>query len=123
MIPEIPSIHSGCPFYDANNYIGFRSAQPKKGGYYIGKKNDYNILVFVLKGEIEFSYNEYLKRLFCEGNLFFIPQNAVMYGSNFGSYVPISLFPISRISIAFAESNWDVPQKSLSPNIKCKQPM
>lgn len=80
MLLETTFIHSDCPFYFAEYYIGFRSVLPKKGDHYIGKKYDYNTLVFLLKGEIEFSYNEYLNRRFRAGDLFFIPQDSEMYG-------------------------------------------
>ena len=73
-------LHNECPYYISEYYIGFRKVTPKKGDYYIGKKYAYNTLVFILDGEIEFSYNEYNCRRFKKGDMVFIPQASHMYG-------------------------------------------
>lgn len=76
---ETTFLHNECKYYISEYYIGFRKVTPKKGDHYIGKKYAYNTLVFVLDGEVEFSYNEYTNR-FQKGDMIFIPQASHMYG-------------------------------------------
>lgn len=78
---ETTFLHSECPYYISEFYVGFRMVTPKKGDYYIGKKYAYNTLVFMLEGEIEFSYNEYIGRRFKKGDMIFIPQASHMFGT------------------------------------------
>lgn len=77
---ETTFLHNECKYYISEYYIGFRKVTPKKGDHYIGHKYAYNTLVFVLEGEVEFSYNEYTNR-FKKGDMIFIPQASYMYGT------------------------------------------
>lgn len=76
---ETTFLHNECPYYFTDNYIGFRIVSPKKGDYYLNKKYAYNTLVFILEGEVEFSYNEYIGKRFKKGDMMFIPQASHMY--------------------------------------------
>ena len=77
---EAAFLHNECSYYISEYYIGFRQLTPRKGDYYIGKKYAYNTLLFILEGEIEFSYNEYIGRRFKKGDMVFVPQASHMYG-------------------------------------------
>lgn len=77
---ETTFLHNECSYYITEYYIGFRHVAPRKGDYYECKRYNYNTLVFMLDGEIEFSYNEYIGRRFMKGDLVFIPHASVMYG-------------------------------------------
>lgn len=77
---ETTFLHNECPYYISEYYIGFRKVTPKQGDYYAEKKYNYNTLVFMLDGEIEFSYNEFVGRRFKKGDMIFIPQASEMYG-------------------------------------------
>lgn len=72
--------NSNCKHYIPDFNIGFKIVTPKQGDHYDGHKFEHHSLVFLLDGEVEFSYNEYLNHRFREGDLFFIPQAAEMYG-------------------------------------------
>lgn len=77
---ETTFLHNECPYYLTDYYIGFRYVEPRKGDFYLNKQYAYNTLVFLLDGEIEFSYNDFLGKRFCKGDLIFIPQASYMYG-------------------------------------------
>lgn len=72
--------HAQCKYYIDEYYIGFRMVSPRKGDMYEGKKFEFHTLVFILEGEVMFSYNEYLNRHFRRGDIFFVPQASDMYG-------------------------------------------
>lgn len=76
---ETSFLHNECPYYISEYYIGFRKVTPKKGDYYIDKKHAYNTLVFILEGEVEFSYNEYIGKRFRKGDMVFIPHASHIY--------------------------------------------
>lgn len=76
---ETPFLHNECSYYISEYYIGFRKVTPRKGDYYIGKKYAYNTLVFMLDGEVEFSYNEYYGKRFKKGDMVFIPHASHIY--------------------------------------------
>ena len=76
---ETPFLHNECPYYISEYYIGFRMVTPKRGDYYIGQKYAYNTLVFMLDGEVEFSYNEYIGKKFKKGDMVFIPHASHIY--------------------------------------------
>lgn len=65
------------PDYD----IGFKIVAPRKGEHYDGRKYEIHTLVFLLNGEIEFSYDDFLNRRFIKGDIFFVPQSVEMYGT------------------------------------------
>ena len=69
-----------CQYYIPNYNIGFKIVTPSKGEVYVGTKKTHNSMVFMLDGEVEFSYNEFLNRNFKKGDLFFVPQSAEMFG-------------------------------------------
>lgn len=54
--------------------IGFKKISSRGGGYYKGVVNSYYNLVFMLKGEAEFSYNNFLERVICEGEILLVPS-------------------------------------------------
>lgn len=72
--------HKHCPHYTPDYDIDFKIVTPKQGDIYEGHKYDNHSLVFLLEGETEFSYNDFLNRRFKPGDLFFIPQASEMYG-------------------------------------------
>lgn len=72
--------NSNCPHYTPDYDIGFKIVTPKQGDIYEGHKYDNHSLVFLLEGETEFSYNDFLNRRFRKGDMFFIPQASEMYG-------------------------------------------
>ena len=76
---ETPFLHNECSYYISEFYIGFRRLSAQRGDYYIGKKYAYNTLVFMLDGEVEFSYNEYVGRRFKKGDMVFIPHASHIY--------------------------------------------
>lgn len=78
---ETTFLHNECSYYITEYYIGFRHVAPHKGDYYASKRYNYNTLVFVLEGEIEFSYNEYVGRRFKKGDLIFIPHASELFGT------------------------------------------
>lgn len=69
-----------CTYYIIDNESGFKLKSPRKGEKYIGSKNKNHSIVFVLSGELEFSYNDYLNRRFRKGDMFFVPRSSDMYG-------------------------------------------
>lgn len=69
-----------CQHYVPNYDIAFKLLEYKQGDQYSGRKFNNHSLVFLLEGEVEFSYNDFLNRRFSKGDLFFIPQAAEMYG-------------------------------------------
>lgn len=71
---------NNCKYYIPDYDIGFKIATPKQGEQYYGHKYDNHNLVFLMEGETEFSYNDFLNRRFVQGDMFFIPQAAEMYG-------------------------------------------
>lgn len=70
-----------CKHYIPNYDVGFKIVSPRKGEHFRGYKYNNHSLVFVLEGEVEFSYNDFLNRRFVKGDLFFLPQAAEMYGT------------------------------------------
>lgn len=70
-----------CQHYISDFEIRFKITTHKQGEIYQGKKFEKHSLVFLLEGEVEFSYNEFLHRRFTQGDLFFIPQSAEMFGT------------------------------------------
>lgn len=74
-------INNNCIHYFSDYNIGFKIVAPKQGEHYDEHKYECHSLVFLLEGEIEFSYNDFINRHFIEGDLFFIPQAAEMYGT------------------------------------------
>ena len=71
---------SPCQHSTRENNSSFKLVSPMKGEQYLGRKYKNHSLVFVLEGEVEFSYNDYLYHHFLKGELFFIPQTAEMHG-------------------------------------------
>lgn len=76
---ETTFLHDKCPNYISDHYIGFRIVTPKKGDYYINKEYTYNTLVFMIEGEVEFSYDEYVGKRFKKGDIMFVPRASHMY--------------------------------------------
>lgn len=72
--------HSKCEFNIKGHTIGFKTMQLKKGDIYKGYKPLYYSIVFIFKGEVEFSYNEYLNKRFVAKDMFLLPQATEMYG-------------------------------------------
>lgn len=72
--------NANCSHYVPDYDIGFKIVTPKQGDVYEGHKYDNHSLVFLLEGETEFSYNDFLNRRFKQGDLFFIPQASEMHG-------------------------------------------
>lgn len=73
--------HEECEHYISEYHIGFRVIQPQKGDAYEGQKFEFHSLVFMLKGEVELSYNEFIGHCFKQGDLFFMPQGSLIYGT------------------------------------------
>lgn len=73
--------NSNCIHFIPDYDIGFIIVTPKRGDHYDGHKYENHSLVFLLEGEVEFSYNDFLHRHFIQGDIFFIPQAAEMFGT------------------------------------------
>lgn len=71
--------HDSCKYNMSDNEIGFRIATPKQGEIYKGTKPKHNSIVFILEGEVEFSYGEYLFQQLGKGDIFLLPQSFEMY--------------------------------------------
>lgn len=71
--------NSNCRHYIPDYNVGFKIVTPKKGEHYEGRKIENHSLIFMLEGEVVFSYNDYLNRHFVKGDIFFVPQAAEMY--------------------------------------------
>ncbi|MGL5228004.1 MAG: helix-turn-helix transcriptional regulator [Bacteroidales bacterium] len=72
--------HGNCVHYVPDFNIGFKIVSPKQGECYNGHNFEHHSLIFLLQGETEFSYNDFLYRQFVQGDLFFVPQAAEMHG-------------------------------------------
>ena len=70
-----------CMYFIPDYDIGFKMVTPKQGDHYYGQRYDNHSLVFLLEGKLEFSYNEFLNKLFVPGDIFFIPQAAEIFGT------------------------------------------
>lgn len=70
-----------CRHYIPDYNVGFKVVTPMCGDHYDGNNFENHTLVFLIEGDIEFSYNDYLNRRFKQGDIFFIPQAAQMYGT------------------------------------------
>lgn len=73
--------NSYCKHYIPDYNVVFKIVTPQKGDHYYGQKDSNNTLVFVLEGEVEFSYDDYINRHFVQGDLFFIPHATEMFGT------------------------------------------
>lgn len=73
--------NSNCIHFIPDYEIGFKIVTPKQGEHYDGHKYDNHSLVFLLEGEVEFSYNDFINRRFVKNDIFFVPQAAEMYGT------------------------------------------
>lgn len=71
---------ANCLHYIPDYNIGFKVVSPVQGELYNGSKFNSHSLVFVLEGEIEFSYDDFLYRRFKAQDLFFVPQSSEMFG-------------------------------------------
>lgn len=74
--------HAECKYHINEYYIGFRMITPRKGDTYAGRKSEFQSLIFLLEGEVEFSYDDFLNHIFRKGDMFFVPQGAHMYGTS-----------------------------------------
>lgn len=72
---------ANCKHYTPEYEIGFKMISPRVGEHYIGHVVDGHSLVFMLEGEVLFSYNDFLDRRFIKGDIFFIPQSAEIFGT------------------------------------------
>lgn len=71
--------HNRCPHYIQDYHIGYQYLTLKKGDSNLDEKHIYNTLIFLLEGEVEFSYNEYLGKRFQKGEMVFIPHASNFY--------------------------------------------
>ena len=69
-----------CQHYTPDYNIGFKIITPHKGERYEGRRFAHHCIVFMLEGEVIFSYNDFLNRHFKKGDLLFLPQSAEMHG-------------------------------------------
>lgn len=76
-----PEEHTSCANYISNSPSGFKLITLKKGE----KTSDdehlhdhYNLIIFVLNGEIEFSCNQYTNRRFTSGELLFVARSTIV---------------------------------------------
>lgn len=70
----------GCPHYTSDYSIGFDVVSPRKGDRYKGQETRSHQLLFVLSGDIDFSYDNFLNRRLRVGQLFLVPQGAEAFG-------------------------------------------
>lgn len=72
--------HAQCRHFISDYHIGFNLLSLEKGE--VSKENDtrYHNIIFVLEGELLFSYDEFLNRRFRKGDIFFVPQASTRYG-------------------------------------------
>lgn len=80
------SIHQPFETADCNNYspdyyIGFRIISQEKGENYIGKNNSYYNLLFMLEGELEFSYDIFIKQHLHKNEILLIPPRTEAYSN------------------------------------------
>lgn len=71
-----------CQHYTPDYNIGFKVITPRKGERYEGRKFAHHCIVFMLEGEVLFSYNDFLNHHFRKGDLLFLPQSAEMHGES-----------------------------------------
>lgn len=69
-----------CQHYTPDYNIGFKIITPRKGERYEGRRFAHHCIVFMLEGEVIFSYNDFLNHHFKKGDLLFLPQSAEMHG-------------------------------------------
>lgn len=73
--------HTSCSNCVSHTRSGFKLLKVKKGEKSSEQISDhYNLLIFVLEGEIEFSCNKYTKRKFIAGEFVFAPQSTIVSG-------------------------------------------
>lgn len=87
-----PPLHiAECDICPDDYIYGFRIVTQQKEEYYTGKSKLYHNIVFLLEGELEFSYDNYLNRHFKGGEFFFVPLGAEMYARAITDTISITL--------------------------------
>lgn len=69
-----------CQYHIHDYHIEFKIIHPQKEERYEGRKFGHNSLIFVMEGEVTFSYNDFLNCHFREGDLLFLPQSSEISG-------------------------------------------
>lgn len=72
--------HSQCKYFISNYQIGFHLLSLPKGEICQNNDSKYHNIVFILDGELLFSYNEFVNRHFQKGDILFIPQTSIRNG-------------------------------------------
>lgn len=82
-----------CDKYNPDYTISFRRIIQQKGEYYTGKNDTYYNIVFILEGELEFSYGSYLKRHVKKGEiLFIVPETEIFAQSIADTLILVLIF-------------------------------
>lgn len=147
MCTSCTSKNRACQYYIQDYNIEFKIINPKKGERYEGRKFPHNSIVFMLEGEVMYSYNDFLNHHFKKGDLLFLPQSSEIVGialtdakmmilnfNNNAKNLCDSCFPanysddIKSINYAFRPlpltptliTFADLIEKYISSNIKCR---
>lgn len=72
----ILSQHDNCPSYTSNKLTGFKWIEAKSGTVVKNSNAKYNRLVFLVKGKLSISYNEFSDHIFTSSQIIFLPQSA-----------------------------------------------
>lgn len=68
--------HSTCPSYESNKLTGFKWIDAKSGTVVKNSNAQHNRLVFLVKGKLSISYNEFSDHIFTDSQIIFLPQSA-----------------------------------------------
>ena len=73
--------HTSCANYVSDIQTGFRLMSASRGESVEDRSIQYNTIVFILSGTVEVSCDEFLNRVFVEGEILFFAQASTVTGS------------------------------------------
>ncbi|MCD7969591.1 MAG: helix-turn-helix transcriptional regulator [Alistipes sp.] len=69
--------HLSCRHYVSDYRCSFRYREDEAGSYFYFDDEPYNLMIFVLEGELTVTCNEFTNRTFKKGEILFIPKGSI----------------------------------------------